>query len=219
MTKKKEIKKRVLGISIPYWKNTQVCEDRFKSMMEKIEKQITDDMLLCVYEDGQVSDWLVEYQKKLGDKMFLIQNPVNYGVSVARNKTLDELVDKCLYVLFLDSDDEIADDYLKVMHEYCADNSHEVVESLFSVNKQETQYQPNLLRCGVAGSAIKTKIIGNKRFDENLQIGEDTKFMRDVVDLSKHRKRLAKTKYKYLLGTNPESLTMRYDRKQIGKVR
>ena len=213
------IKKVVLGISIPYWKNTQVCEDRFKALMEKIEKQITDDMLLCVYEDGQVSDWLVEYQKKLDNKMFLIQNPVNYGVSVARNKTLDELIDKCLYILFLDSDDEIADDYLKVMHEYCADNSHEVVESLFSVNGQDAQYNPKLLRCGVAGSAIKTETIGNKRFDEKLQIGEDTKFMKYVVDLSKHRKRLAKTKYTYLLGTNEQSLTMRFDKKIIGKYR
>jgi len=212
-------KKVVLGISIPYFKNTQICEDRFKALMEKIEKQITNDILLCVYEDGQVSDWLVEYQKRLDNKMFLIQNPVNYGVSIARNKTIDELIDKCLYILFLDSDDDIADDYLKVMHEYCADNSHEVVESLFSVNGQDAQYNPKLLRCGVAGSAIKTETIGNKRFDKNLQIGEDTKFMKDVVDLSKHRKRLAKTKYTYLLGTNELSLTMRFDKKQISKYR
>jgi glycosyltransferase involved in cell wall biosynthesis len=214
-----ETKKITLGISIPYWKNTSACEVRFKELMAKIEKQITRDMLLCVYEDGQVSDWLLEYKKNLGDKMILIQNPVNYGVSVARNKTLDELVDKCLYVLFLDSDDEIADDYLKVMKRYCFDNSHEVIESKFAVNKRSAKFDKNLLRCGVAGSAIQTKIIGKKRFDETLQIGEDTKFMRDVVDLKKHRKKLAPTEYNYLLGTNEQSLTMRYERKQIGRYR
>ena len=124
-----------------------------------------------------------------------------------------------MYILFLDSGDEIADDYLKVMHEYCADNSHEVVESLFSINGNDAQYNPKILRCGVAGSAIKTEIIGKKRFDEKLQIGEDTKFMMDVVDLSKHRKKLAKTKYTYLLGTNEQSLTMRFYKKIIGKYR
>lgn len=209
----------VLGICIPYFKNTEQCEIAFKELMEKIGKQLDDKMLLCVYEDGQVSDWLVEYQKKLGDKMFLIQNPVNYGVSYARNRILDYLVDKSLYVLFIDSDDDIDDDYLKVMSQYCGDNSHEVVESGFLINGVRAQFNKNILRCGAAGSAIQSRLLRNKRFDENLQIGEDTKFMGDVIDLTKHRKKYADTDYYYKLGNNSESLTMRYDKKAISKVR
>ena len=216
---KKKVNKKVLGISIPYFKNSEKCEIAFKKLMEQMAAQLTDDMILCVYEDGQVSDWLVEYQKKLDKKMFLIQNPVNYGVSYARNQTIDYLIDKTLYILFIDSDDRVDDDYLKVMHEYCADDSHEVVESGFYVNGCKADYIPKLRRCGVAGSAIKTKIIGKKRFDEHAQIAEDTRFMEDVVDLTKHRKRLAKTNYHYQLGINPLSLTMRHDRKEISKVR
>lgn len=218
MAKKKE-RYIVLGICIPYFKNTEQCEIAFKELMAKIEKQLGEEMLLCVYEDGQVSDWLVDYQKKLGDKMFLIQNPVNYGVSYARNKILDYLVDKCLYVLFIDSDDDIADDYLKVMHDYCGDNSHEVIESGFLVNGVRGAFNRNILRCGVAGSAIQSRLLRDKRFDDNLQIGEDTKFMGDVIDLTKHRKKYANTDYHYKLGNNSESLTMRWDKKSISKFR
>lgn len=217
---KKEIKRKIMGICIPYWKNTEDCEIEFKKLMEQIESQITDDMILCVYEDGQVSDWLVEYQKRLGNKMFLIQNPINYGVAYARNKIVDYLIDKCLYILFLDSDDKLGDKYLNIMCEYSADNSHEIIESTFYVNKNKADYKSDVVRCGVAGSSIQTRIIGDKRFNEHLQIGEDTNFMREVCDLKKYRKKLApKAEYYYQLGVNHLSLTMRYDRKEIGKVR
>lgn len=212
-------RKKTLGICIPYFRNTEQCEIAFKKMMEQVEKEITDDMLLCVYEDGQVSDWLVEYQKKLGDKMFLIQNPVNYGVSYARNRILDYLVDKTLYVLFIDSDDDIDDNYLKVMHDYCGDNSHEVIEGGILINDVKTSFEKNIVRCGAAGSAIQSRLLKNKRFDESLQIGEDTRFMGEVIDLTKHRKKYADTNYYYKLGNNPESLTMRWDKKTISKYR
>lgn len=208
--------KKVLGIAIPYYVNSPSCKDAFEELIKEIYIQIFDGIIVYIYEDGQVSEWLEEYK---GDNIIIESCPVNKGVSYARNKCLDYLLDKVNYVLYIDSDDIIDDDYLKVMYEYCADNSHDVIESGFYVNQAKCAYNPKVIRCGAAGSAIKSDIINDIRFENNLQIGEDTKFMQDVIDLSKHRKKFAPTNYHYRLGINSESLTKKHERNEIGKKR
>ena len=208
--------KKTLGCIIPYYKNSEECEMAFKKLMETLSKQLTDDMILCIYEDGQVSEWLKEYDK---ENVRRISVEYNSGVSHARNVCIDYLIDKVDYILHIDSDDMVADDYLKVMCEYCADNTHEVIESTFLVKDILTEFDRKLVRCGVAGTALQTKIIGDIRFDEKLQIGEDTKFMHEVCDLTKYRKKHAPTKYIYQLGINNNSLTMLHSRKEIEKER
>ena len=215
--KKSNTNKKMLGIVIPYYKNSEECEIAFKKLMETLNKQLTDDMILVIYEDGQASQWLLEFKDK--ENIIVKGSLENKGVSYARNVCLNYLIDKVNYILWLDSDDMVADDYLKVMCEYCADKTHEVVESTIVIKDQIAKYDPKLIRCGVAGSALQTKIIGNIRFDESLQIGEDTKFMHDVIDLTKYRKRHAPTQYIYQLGINNNSLTMLHSRKEIGKER
>jgi len=208
--------KKVLGVAIPYFKNHENMEIEFKKLMAKLDQQLTDDMILYVYEDGQISDWLQKYKRK---NVIINSNEINKGVSHARNKALDYLIDKVMYILFLDADDDIDDNYLKVMYEYCADNSHEIIESAFFENGVPFTYDAKQIRCGCAGSAIQTRIIGNIRFEENLQIGEDTNFMFAVCNLDKYRKKRCPTGYHYQLGINPNSLTMLYEKDKIGKVR
>lgn len=209
--------KKTLGIIIPYYKNSEECEIAFRNLMGVLNNQLTDDMILFIWEDGQYSEWLQMFKKN----NILVEgcSNINYGVSVARNKGINYLIDKVEYILFIDSDDRVADNYLKVMCEYCADKTHEVIESTFYVNRDKAQFNPNLVRSGVAGSAIQTKIIGDIRFDERLQIAEDTTFMNSIIDLSKHRKKHAPTNYYYQYGINPNSLIMRYNRKDIRKER
>ena len=55
--------KKTLGIAIPYYKNSEECEEHFKILMGVLEPQLTDDMILCIYEDGQESDWLWDFAK------------------------------------------------------------------------------------------------------------------------------------------------------------
>lgn len=209
--------KKVLGILIPYYKNSDECEIAFKHLMTKLSQQLTDDMILYIYEDGQISNWLDQYKGK--DNIKIVQNAKNKGVSFARNKGLDYLIDKVEYILFLDSDDDIDNKFLLTTCEYCADNTHEIIEPNFYIKQFKTQYEPNKVRCGCAASAIQTKIIGDIRFNEKLQIGEDTKFMQDVCDLTKYRKKLSKADYFYQFGINNNSLTKLFERKEIKKER
>ena len=164
--------KRLLGILIPYYKNSEKCEIAFKKLMEVLTPQLTDDMLLYIYEDGQVSDWLWKIKN---DNIMLESNPQNKGVSHARNCGIDYLIDKVEYILFIDSDDMVDKDYLKIMYQYCADRTHEIIESWLCINGIMAKFDSKKIRNGCAGSSIQTKIIGNKRFKRNLQIAEDTK--------------------------------------------
>lgn len=208
--------KKILGVCIPYFKNSEECEIQFKMLMKQLNKQITNDMILYIYEDGQISDWLKEYEK---ENIIIDSCAINKGVSYARNVALKYLIDKVNYFLTIDSDDYVDDDYLPKMCEYCADNTHEFIESLFYINGRLIEYQPKVVRSCTCGTAIKTSIIGKLRYKENTQIGEDTDFMYEVSDLSKQRKKLCRTIYYYQLGINPNSLTMLYQKNKIKKER
>ena len=209
--------KKTLGIAIPYYKNSEECEEHFKILMGVLEPQLTDDMILCIYEDGQESDWLWEFAKN--KKITVIYCKINKGVSFARNAMIDYLINQVNYILFIDSDDIVDDDYLTKVHEYCADNTHDIIETGFNVKGQLMDFNPKEVRSCCASTALKTEVIGNHRFKENIQIGEDTEFMNEVIDLSKHRKKYCRTNYFYKLGVNPNSLIKRYQRKEIGVER
>ena len=208
--------KKTLGIIIPYYKNSEQCEEEFKKLMEILLSQLTDDMILYVYEDGQVSEWLWDIVNK---NVYLESNPINKGVSYARNRGIDYLINRVDYILFIDSDDTVDNDYLTMVHEYCSDRTHDIIETMFNINGVLMRYNPKEVRSCASSSALKTSVIGKHRFRENLQIGEDTEFMNEVVDLKHQRKKYCKTNYYYQLGINPNSAIKRYERKEIDKER
>lgn len=211
-------KKKTLGVLIPYYCNNEICEREAKILVRLLKEQLSDDMLLCIYEDGQYSEWLHEEFKNFNN-VKIMGSEINKGVSYAKNQILDYLIDKVKYILFLDMDDYIDDDYLPMVWEYCADNTHDIIETLFSIRNQLITFEREKIRSTPVGSAIKVEVIGKNRFKENVQIGEDTDFMNTIVDLTKHRKKLCKTIYYYQLGINPDSLTIKYERREIDKER
>lgn len=208
--------KKPLGIVIPYFMITVQCQDSFMKLMETLKKQITDEVILYIYEDGQISYWLKDY---ICENIIVDVDLINRGVSYARNRGIDYLIDKVDYILFIDSDDIVDDDYIEKYLIECKKKQFAVLESGFYVLDARTEYNPFVLRNGVVGSAFKTSLIGNNRFDENLQIGEDTKFMRKVFDLNKDRKHYVDSNYRYQYGINPASLTKRFQDRQIGENR
>lgn len=207
--------KYTLGIIIPYYFNNEVCETLFKQLMNEINRQLLneDRVKVVIVEDGQKSNWLDEYSS---DKIELVRLKKNKGVSHARNTALDMLINECSYIAFIDSDDMIEGNYIDRLVRYASDGTHELIETYLAINNiVQNNIDIDKHRCGVWSCAIKSDIIGDKRFKEEMQINEDTDFMERVINLSKHRKILCNTTYYYNLGGNNDSLIMKFRRREI----
>lgn len=200
-----------LGIIIPYYKNSEECEKVFKKLLEKLNKQLKENVLLCIIEDGQNSEWLEQYVKQ---NIIIIGLDKNNGVSVARNKGIDLLLDKVDYITFIDSDDDISNDYIQEILTYC--------NGEYDLIKTKAYIQNNIIyknsgditnRTSVWGYAFKTLLIGTKRFNINRQIGEDSEFFRQVVT-KEVKEVLCNATYYYRYGINNNSLTVRNMKKE-----
>lgn len=210
---------KILGIAIHYYCNSIEAEKAFKDLMRiDLINQVNDKVLVYIYEDGQISPWLEEY--KSNKNIVIEQCIINKGISYVRNKCLEYLKDKVDYILFIDSDDIISSNYIEEMYKACKSKKYDIVESTFIRHGVEHIYNDNEVRTCVAGSAFKSNMLGDLRFDEDLQVGEDTKFFKELVDLSKHKKYYCKDAiYYYNFGVNPNSLIMRFNRGEIDKYR
>ena len=206
----------LLGVAIPYYRNSIQAEMFFKSLMIQIEKQLTNNMILYIYEDGQISEWLDKYSNY---NVIIERSVINKGVAYARNKCINYLKDKVDYILFVDSDDSLSNHYLLSMYGYCK-NGYDIVESAFNYKGHIFGFKSNVKRGGMTGSAFKSSMLGNLQFDESLQIGEDTKFMDELLDFSKHKKLYCPAAiYYYNYGANPKSLIVRFKKGEIRKTR
>ena len=206
-----------LGIVIPYYRNSTQCEINFRLLMDVLEKQIydRDDTLLVVVEDGQCSGWLEDYKS---DSIVVISNLINMGVSHTRNVGLSYVINRgCEYVLFIDSDDMIDSNCIFKIMDRLYTSDFDIYEMHYFINNVMKEYRINDIRSSACGSIIRCDLIGNLRFKVNLQIGEDTLFMKQLFDrngvLSKCD---VNTNYYYNLGSNLNSLTMRHLRHEIG---
>ena len=202
-----------LGIIIPYYKNNLVCERNFKLLMKTLSNQLNDNMILYIYEDGQYSKWLDKYSNY---NIYIGFSYTNKGVSYARNQGLNffknyEVID---YILFLDSDDMIDGNYLKILYQ-SLDKKYDILESRLFIKDRLYKYSDTDIRDGVCGQVIKFDLIKDLRFNENICIGEDTLFMRDLWHNRKLIKKLVETNYYYNLGDNRNSLWMRFSRHEI----
>ena len=214
---------KILGIAIHYYCNSIEAEKAFKDIMRiDLINQVNDKVLVYIYEDGQHIPWLLNtIYNSPNKKNFVVDySIVNKGISYARNKCLEYLKDKVDYILFIDSDDIISSNYIEEMYKACKTKKYDIVESTFIRHGVKHIYNDNEVRTCVAGSAFKSDMLGDLIFDENLQVGEDTKFFKDLVDLSKHKKYYCKDAiYYYNFGVNPNSLIMRFKRNEISKYR
>jgi glycosyltransferase involved in cell wall biosynthesis len=208
-----------IGIIIPYYENQMVMRDRLKWLLEVLLYQKDYKTEIVVVDDGSNATWLDKYHK-----IKVIHSKKNVGVSGARNIGLEYIINKVSYVGFLDADDSVSADYINEAYKCMLDgydfiDSRFVQEGLEIFGTQEgNKRQKEIIRGGVAGCFFKTSVIGDTRFNEKLQIGEDTTFVRDIIDLSKHKKAVSMGTYIYNRGINTDSLTMRHARGEITEV-
>lgn len=185
-----------LGIIIPFLNNSKQADDLWKILKKNLEKQIdehrNDVFAVVCYDD--------------------IENPK--GLSHQRNQGIDKIINYCNYILFLDADDDIDNDFIEKMLKK-TETKAEMLESRFMIRDYELPFEPNVLKNHVTGIAYRTDIIGDNRFDENIKFGEDKEFVERIIDISKMKKEFVDTTYHYNYGANPECMTYRWSRGEL----
>lgn len=187
-------KKLKIGVVIPYLPNSEKAVELFCELYKKIQEIKTSNIIVEIfYED--------------------LNNVV--GLSKARNICIDNLMKKKVdYIMFLDADDMIDDDFFEKIYSKCL-VGYDIIEARFKILSSEVEYQQDKMNNHVTGICYKASVIGNNRFDETLQFGEDGEFTQRVIDLSKYTKCQANTFYHYNYGYNKDCLSYRFSRGEI----
>lgn len=168
-----------LSIIIPYY-NTEKYTDE---LLNVLERQITKDCEIILIDDG--SD---EPYEPYQDFVRVFRQP-NKGVSVARNKGLKEA--KGEYIVFIDSDDLVTEDYIEQIFKAIETNPDTVYISWRSLDyrqgkiiQSETDEFNPYNRC-VWNRVFKREYIKGLSFPEGVQIGEDDAFLKSLPTAEK----------------------------------
>lgn len=200
-----------LAILIPYYKNSEECEIYFKKLMKTLVKQVGGNIILFIYEDGQYSEWLNNYEVSYSN-ICCYSELKNNGVSYSRNYCLEvSRYNKFDYIMFLDSDDMIDCDFIRKMYEAC-EKGYDMIISDFKYKGKIVQYDK---RSNVSGICLRMEFIKGLSFNEDVNISEDSEFINNVYERNPKIFKIDSVYY-YNYGVNPNSLMMRFERNEIG---
>ena len=200
------MKKYILGVGIPYYKQNMLCEQLFNYLKEIIELQMT-------------LDHLYDYVKIL-----VYENDI--GLAAARNKLMEELIPECEYITFIDADDRISADYLitivsSINNEWCYDynvhdEKYDIYITDFYIN--HSKFDNDGLKNHVTGVIYKTELIKDIRFNENRNYAEDMEFNQEVRKLNPTIEYIP-VAYFYNYGANKDCLTYKFSRGELNEFK
>jgi len=219
-----------IGIIVPYYENSSVMKDKLKWLINVIGYQMPEfeakykdfgtEIEVAIIDDGSKANWLDEYNSHF---FKIIHLKTNCGVSEARNAGLEYFIHKVDYIGFIDADDSVSTDYIEEAYRLML-QGYDFIDSrliqdgieIFGTNEGYSNLK-KIIRGGVAGCFFKNSVIKGHRFNKELQIAEDTTFVKEVIDLEKNSKAVSMGVYIYNHGINTNSLTMRHARGEISE--
>ena len=160
--------------------------------IESVLRQTYSNFELIIVNDGSVDKTGVICDEYAGQDMRIkVIHQKNKGVGHARNKGLAYTSGK--YITFIDSDDEVCEQYLENLLRPCQENGADISVCLFDYVSKNEIYRPVISgkysvkkidyqvlqakiigRC--CGTLIKKKLLENICFDTDLFVGEDLLF-------------------------------------------
>jgi glycosyltransferase involved in cell wall biosynthesis len=159
-------KKPILSIIIPYYNTLELT----KTLLDTLTPQLNDDVEVLLINDGSCIGNLDLFPIK-------VIHQANGGVSKTRNNGLDNY--KGDYVVFIDSDDNVKPNYVeKILNKI---KEEQFDHCFFSWERQDGSQViikdlPPTMNNSVWNCIYSRKAIGNNRFPENKQIGEEIEF-------------------------------------------
>ena len=191
-----------LSIIIPYYN----VEPYTNELLDCLAPQITDEVEVILIDDGSDKPFKTDYE------WCQVYRQENGGASSARNAGLERA--KGEYVTFIDSDDLVADDYVK---QILAKTPFDYLDmSWRSLAGESAQYfaklnsiHDKLNNPSAVTRAWNRAFIGDVRFNENKQVAEDAEFTQTLIPRAKRRAVITDYLYFYRTST-PNSLTKRF---------
>ena len=224
------MEKDIISIIVPIYNSELYIEECIKSLINQTYNNIEIILVNDCSIDKSI-DICNEY-KKTDDRIQIINNEENMGVSFSRNKGLD--IASGSYVMFLDSDDYFDSDYIERMYNSVIKNKCEMGVSgfrCFSNNKEEiieyldcdkvltfdviakdfvsTHYFNSVSKTIMDLDIIKKN---NIRFDTSLTFFEDQKFSFMVMNKCGRIMYLSNCYYNYRTNDNSSTRNMDFNK-------
>jgi glycosyltransferase involved in cell wall biosynthesis len=212
----------LISIIVPVYKIDEIL---LRNCMESILMQTYVSLEIIIIDDGSPDNCgIICDEYALKDKRIKVIHTENGGVSKARNIGLDNCAGD--FIMFIDSDDYIASDFIETMHQAIISEAVECVisgctktsttektgcssfvNSTKILNRDEVLeslfYMEHLFLSieitAVWGTLYKRDILQNKRFNEKMKIGEDFSFKLEVFKCIKKVLFLDSRGYYYFL--------------------
>ena len=189
----KEIK---LGINIPYYENSKEAHELAKKLfLERLEP-------------------IFKKNRNIIPLMYHDKNGI--GCGKVRNIINEVLIPYVDYIIYIDSDDYVDEDYFEKVYEACKEG-YDIIETRFSVREKYLLPVREKLPNHVTGIAYKVDLIKDLKFNENRLIGEDTEYNTYINENKEYTKKVIDSVYYYNLGMNNECLTYKYQRGEINE--
>lgn len=193
----KEVSTIKLSVVIPYYKTYELTV----KLLDVLTKQLTNETEVILVDDGCHEDRLDEYD------INVIHLEENKGLSYARNTGIKQAKGK--YLVFIDSDDLISNDYIKTIlnkintseFDYCYFSWKALNSNLVVRIKDE----PPSWNWAVWNCVYKTDYV--ELFDDNIRVYEDVPWQQVMRAKGGKKEIIDKILYYYNDG-RPGSLTV-----------
>ena len=202
-----------ISVIVPVYNTEKYLSRCITSILNQTYK----DFELLIVDDGS-SDKSGEICDSFASKDDRIRvfHQKNMGVVAARNLALDNISGE--YVLFIDSDDYVDENYLEMLYSNMDDDVDVVVskrkvyyedgtEKLYTYPEEEIkvavddkydfeQAYSSFVSCGIL---YRASVIGDTRYKAGLYVGEDTLFHNTVIRSCRRIKYIPQRGYNYIL--------------------
>lgn len=188
----------LLSLIIPIYNS----EKFLNNILNKLKTQIDENTEVLLIDDGSNDNSLEICKKYAKNNLnFKLVHQKNKGASAARNNGISKA--KGEFIAFLDSDDNITDDYIKVISELCKNTNSDIIQLdyYYGANVDEYSLQTNNLNQGTISYEDfcefllaqnsnppwnkiyrRSSIVNNNiLFDEDMTMGEDILFTLNVM--------------------------------------
>ena len=164
---------KLLSILIPtYNRNESLIK-----LLQNLQMQMQDEVEVIVIDDHSDNQLKLEFPSWL---KYIVLEENSGGASIPRNVGLDNA--KGQYITFIDSDDDVSSDYVKVILDKIKNSEFDYcyISWKCSTHNIIIKDEPPSWNCCVWNCIYKRDLIGDIRFRKDLIMAEDYYFNKEV---------------------------------------